>query len=102
MRSHSPSLAARCLLTFGALSLAALGGRQAPAEEPWKPTPAPLLTHWAADVRPDRARPEYPRPQFERKDWKSLNGLWQFAFDDRNEGRAAGWSSGKRLPQRIL
>lgn len=25
----------------------------------------------------------HPRPQFQRKHWRSLNGRWQFAFDDR-------------------
>lgn len=26
-------------------------------------------------------RPEYPRPQFERRDWVNLNGEWNYAFD---------------------
>ena len=26
-------------------------------------------------------RPEYPRPQFVRKDWLNLNGCWAFSFD---------------------
>lgn len=26
-------------------------------------------------------RPEFPRPDFERKQWESLNGTWQFSFD---------------------
>ncbi|HHV09871.1 MAG TPA: glycoside hydrolase family 2 [Clostridiales bacterium] len=26
-------------------------------------------------------RPEYPRPQFERKAWMSLNGIWDFSFE---------------------
>jgi beta-galactosidase/beta-glucuronidase len=36
-------------------------------------------------------RPEYPRPQFRRQDWKNLNGEWSFAFDDSNAGLAKGW-----------
>ena len=32
------------------------------------------------------SREEYPRPQFERENWLSLNGEWQFAFDDQNLG----------------
>jgi beta-galactosidase/beta-glucuronidase len=36
-------------------------------------------------------RPEYPRPQFRRKDWRSLNGEWSFAFDDSDAGVASGW-----------
>ncbi|NLB91773.1 MAG: glycoside hydrolase family 2 [Clostridiales bacterium] len=26
-------------------------------------------------------RPEYPRPNFVRNDWKNLNGQWEFSFD---------------------
>lgn len=37
------------------------------------------------------ARNEYPRPQFERKQWINLNGQWKFAFDDKNEGMTEGW-----------
>lgn len=29
---------------------------------------------------------DYPRPQFVRKYWENLNGKWNFAFDDNNEG----------------
>lgn len=29
---------------------------------------------------------DYPRPQFVRKEWKSLNGEWNFVFDDNDEG----------------
>lgn len=68
----------------------------------WKPAPAPLMTRWAKDVSPVRVRPEYPRPLFVRKDWKSLNGLWEFAFDDSDQGRTQGWQSGKALPEQIL
>ncbi|MDR2629392.1 MAG: beta galactosidase jelly roll domain-containing protein, partial [Spirochaetaceae bacterium] len=36
---------------------------------------------------------EYPRPQFVREpdSWSSLNGSWDFAFDDRNEGIGGEW-----------
>ena len=30
---------------------------------------------------------EYPRPQLRRPQWQSLDGIWQFAFDD-----AARWA----------
>ncbi len=33
------------------------------------------------------ARPEYPRPQFERKNWINLNGEWQFEIDCGRSGR---------------
>ena len=31
----------------------------------------------------------YPRPQFVRRGWESLNGTWTFAFDDENIGEDA-------------
>lgn len=35
-------------------------------------------------------RPEYPRPQFERADWRNLNGEWSFTFDFGKSGLEAG------------
>lgn len=32
-------------------------------------------------------RPEYPRPQMQRRGWQNLNGLWRFAFDPGNSGK---------------
>jgi beta-galactosidase/beta-glucuronidase len=37
-------------------------------------------------------RPEFPDRQFERPQWLTLNGPWDFAFDDNNEGLAAHWN----------
>lgn len=87
----------------GLLFLLLAGGARLHAQETaWKPASAPLMTRWAKDVSPERVRPEYPRPLLVRKDWQNLNGLWEFAFDDGNEGRTAGWQSGKTLPMKIL
>ncbi|MBM3783496.1 MAG: glycoside hydrolase family 2 [Acidobacteria bacterium] len=41
-------------------------------------------------------RPEVPQPQFARPDWQTLNGEWEFAFDDANAGLREGWYDGKR------
>ncbi|MEZ5355389.1 MAG: glycoside hydrolase family 2 TIM barrel-domain containing protein [Bryobacteraceae bacterium] len=47
-------------------------------------------------------RPEYPEPRFERPLWQSLNGSWEFDFDNENRGVEQGWPSGKKsLPRRI-
>lgn len=53
----------------------------------WTPAAGPLMTRWAKDVSPDRVWTEYPRPQFVRQDWLSLNGLWDYAIRPRDEGR---------------
>ncbi len=47
-------------------------------------------------------RKEYPRPQFRREHWQKLNGTWEFAFDDRNEGLAKGfWQGDKKFDKKI-
>lgn len=80
------------------LGLAACSAGVARAQGPWKPAPAPLMTKWAADVKPEAPLPEYPRPQMVRKEWLNLNGLWQFA--PAAEGEKPPF--GKELPGRIL
>lgn len=35
-------------------------------------------------------RPEYPRPQFVRRDWLNLNGTWQFELDRGDSGLERG------------
>ncbi|MFC6651804.1 sugar-binding domain-containing protein [Paenibacillus rhizoplanae] len=34
---------------------------------------------------------DYPRPQFVRRGWQSLNGEWGFRFDDQNTGEHGKW-----------
>ena len=51
--------------------------------------------------RRDVPRLEYPRPQFVRSIWFNLNGEWEFAFDDADEGLSLGWYDGRTLPLRI-
>ncbi len=40
-----------------------------------------LALVFAASAWAQQPRAEYPRPQFERKDWVNLNGQWSYAFD---------------------
>jgi len=46
-------------------------------------------------------RPEYPRPDLLRQDWHNLNGDWEFAFDDNNDGLRQGWHGGRAFERRI-
>ena len=47
-------------------------------------------------------RKEYPRPQFRREERQTLNGEWEFAFDDTNDGVKSGlWQGNKALPLKI-
>jgi beta-galactosidase/beta-glucuronidase len=47
-------------------------------------------------------RSEYPQPQFQRGEWQTLNGAWQFEFDDTNVGLDEQWASGKRAFARSI
>ncbi len=51
----------------------------------WKPAAGPLMTRWAKDVSAESCLPEYPRPQLVRKDWLSLNGLWDYAIKSKDD-----------------
>src|SRR5919202_403560 len=93
-----------CLIAAAALGSCA----RAPASAPvparataWRVAPnAHLLTRWAADVRPDRVLPEYPRPQMVRPRWQNLNGVWQFQFI--TDSNAVASLLGRDLREQIL
>jgi beta-galactosidase/beta-glucuronidase len=36
---------------------------------------------------------DYPQPQFVREHWQSLNGEWDFSFDDQNQGLIQNWQN---------
>ncbi|MDB6080529.1 MAG: glycoside hydrolase family 2 [Akkermansiaceae bacterium] len=77
----------------------------APAQQPvasepadsadWQMKRAPLMTPFAADVKPDNVLPEYPRPQLVREKWLNLNGIWAFK-DSASSGPPQEW------PEKIL
>ncbi len=55
-----------------------------------------------AQTRAAVPRPEYPRPDLMRDSWQTLNGAWEFEFDDQNRGLAEGWyKTAKRLTRTI-
>ncbi len=48
-------------------------------------------------------RAEYPQPQFQREQWQTLNGNWEFEFDDADVGIDQAWFSGtKALSKSII
>jgi concanavalin A-like lectin/glucanase superfamily protein/glycosyl hydrolase family 2 len=70
----------------------------ASAQPDWTPGVPPISTPWTAEVGPDNALPEYPRPQLTRSAWQNLNGVWEFAGSaDLNTPPV-----GQSLPERIL
>lgn len=59
-----------------------------------------LKTRWAKEVGPGNALPAYPRPQLKRKQWRNLNGSWQFAAAGKGEQPPVG--AGRTLDEKIL
>ena len=55
----------------------------AQAQPKWKSARTHLTTPWTAEVSPENALPEYPRPQMERSQWLNLNGEWGFLLMDK-------------------
>jgi beta-galactosidase/beta-glucuronidase len=55
----------------------------------------------SATATPPRA--ELPRPDFARQDWRTLNGRWEFEFDDADRGLRERWFEGSHaLPKAIV
>lgn len=43
---------------------------------------------------------EYPRPNLVRKNWKNLNGIWDFEFDDLKIGLKEKWHKHKEFTKK--
>ncbi len=64
----------------------------------WQPVPSKMMTRWAQDVTLKNVWPEYPRPQFERKQWGNLNGLWQYALTPKAADQPTNWQEKILVP----
>jgi hypothetical protein len=78
-------------LLFGALGSVLFATSAAGEVMDWQPIPVRIQTRWAAEVSPDNAWQEYPRPQLVRLRWKNLNGLWDYAV----QGTDGEWMEGR-------
>ncbi len=68
------------------------------AARAWEPAEGPLKTRWTKDVTPEKALPEYPRPQMVRDKWTNLNGLWQYAIRPKGESQPEKWDGEILVP----
>ncbi len=64
----------------------------------WKPVEGKIMTRWAAEVSPDNALTDYPRPMMVRPDWLNLNGLWDYAIRPRTETVPQGFDGHILVP----
>ena len=83
-----------CLL----LAIVAGCGKKDAGRGRWSPAEIPIQTPWAADVSPANAHPEYPRPQFVREKWASLNGLWDYAVTSADAPQPKKWDGEILVP----
>lgn len=64
----------------------------------WKPAGDKIKTAWAEQINPQNVLPEYPRPIMERKDWKNLNGLWNYALLKKGEAAPSSYDGQILVP----
>lgn len=64
----------------------------------WKPADGRLTTRWTKEVSPEKAWPEYPRPQLVRPDWHNLNGLWQYSVRPKEAAKPEQWDGEILVP----
>lgn len=50
-----------------------------------------LVTLAGGTAQAVEVRPEYPRPDFERSEWRNLNGQWSYALDYARSGAEKGY-----------
>ncbi|MBN1676438.1 MAG: beta-glucuronidase [Kiritimatiellae bacterium] len=50
----------------------------------------------------DIPRPEHPNPQFEREQWRNLNGAWSYTFDFGRSGTERGLAAATGFDDEIL
>lgn len=76
-----PTLTLVILTTIISISSKSQGGAAPQAKSnPWKAAGNKIMTRWAKDVSPEKVWSEYPRPAMVRKEWKNINGLWDYAI----------------------
>lgn len=99
MKKHITNKTAEIFGVVAALALHWLApGSVCAAEAVWQPVPVKMMTSWAAKVTPKNAWREYPRPQFERKGWQNLNGLWDYAITTKDAAQPPAWSGKILVP----
>ncbi len=69
-----------------------------PSGAQWQPAGERIRTEWAAEVAPQNVWNVYPRPLLERAEWKSLNGLWDYALSPRHSPAPAAYDGEILVP----
>ena len=87
----------KSLVVLAALAFVAGCGKKTDSGN-WMPAEIPIQTIWSAEVSPENAHPEYPRPQMVRERWASLNGLWDYAVVPAEDPKPKQWDGEILVP----
>ncbi|MBR7003879.1 MAG: beta-galactosidase [Bacteroidales bacterium] len=85
-------------IRFITLAAAVLAVASSASAQQWAPAGDRIRTKWAEEVSPANAHPEYPRPQMVRSEWKSLNGLWDYAITPKASARPSAFDGKILVP----
>jgi beta-galactosidase/beta-glucuronidase len=84
------------------LTLLLCCGRIYAQQNQWKPIRERILTPWAEKIDPQAPLPEYPRPIMVRNNnWKSLNGLWQYAIIPKSQNEPSKYDGKILVPYAV-
>ncbi|MGV3485590.1 MAG: glycoside hydrolase family 2 protein, partial [Planctomycetaceae bacterium] len=67
------------------------------AQRPTTPFKSDLITTWGEKVTAENVWQDYPRPQMTRKEWRNLNGHWDYAISPREQSAVPTQWAGKIL-----
>src|ERR1700754_3442273 len=67
------------------------------SQQNWQPVKGKIMTEWASKVDPASPLSAYPRPQMVRNEWKTLNGLWEYAILPKDQQAIPATSQGSIL-----
>ena len=68
------------------------------ANAQWQPAGDKIKTKWAEEIDVNNVLGEYPRPIMERSDWMNLNGLWDYAIQEKGLQKPASYDGKILVP----
>ena len=64
----------------------------------WEPVGDKIKTKWSDSIDPESVLQEYPRPLLVRKNWKNLNGLWDYSINGKGQPKPKSYDGKILVP----